>query len=130
MHPPQAENLERELRFALQALALPARAQAAYHAGACTTCELFHDFVHAHEALTPAVSPRFTAEQGEALAAVYAALQCLPATELECWDDSALGRDGWDRLRGLAVTALLALGWPLEPPAPYRQVSPGVWQRP
>ncbi len=130
MHPPPVENLERELRFGLQALALPARAQAAYHAGACTTCELFSDFVYAHEALAPATSPRFTGEQGEALAAVYAALQRLPADERECWDDCVLHRAGWDRLRGLAATALAALGWPLEPPPPYRQESPGVWRRP
>jgi hypothetical protein len=130
MNPAYADNLERELRFGLQALTLPAEAQAAYHAGACPTCELWSDFVYSYEALAPAESPRFSGEQRDALSAVYTALQTVPESERVCWDNAALAGDSWARLRGLATAALAALRWPVEPPTAYRQVSPRVWQRP
>lgn len=130
MNPSETDNLERELRFGLQALALPAQAQSAYHRGACAICELFSDFVYSYEAVTPDISSRFTSDQREALASVYTALQTIPEAEYVCWDDSALGGASWVQLRRLATVALDALEWPREPPAPYRQISPGVWQRP
>ena len=109
---------------------MPAPMQIAYHSGMCTTCELDSNFVHSYEALAPIQPPRFTSQQRDALAAVYEALQAVPDAERECWNDSALDGGSWERLRGLAVSALDALTWPLEPPPTYRQVSPGVWQRP
>jgi hypothetical protein len=122
--------LESELRIGLQSLVLPGDDQFAYHIGACPACELVSEFIRPYQAYVSNFSQRLTSSQIEALGRVAKEIDAMVDEEVECFDRDVLDRLVWVRLRRLAAEALTSLGWPIEAPIPYRQVSPGVFIRP
>ena len=123
---PNAGFLEREVRIGLQVLALSSDEQLRYHAPACMECELFGEFMDPYEAYISNFAARLTHMQRTALAAVADALVEVSSASPE---RPMLDGDHWSRLRALSVAALGAMNWPVEPPPPYVEVSPGTWHR-
>jgi hypothetical protein len=122
--------LELNLRIGLQALALPADDQFAYHTGACPVCELISDFIYPYQAYLGNFSEKLTPLQIAALGHIAREINTMAPEDVKCFDREVLDHLVWIRMRGLAADALICLGWPMEPPSPYRMSSSGFSVRP
>jgi hypothetical protein len=121
-----SEHTLDQLRWALQALALPYAAQRnLFPSFACIADELALDFDHWRE--TAMHQHDFTAEQSAALTSLDAMLTEMTAEKNpEPWTDDALARlPRWETVRKRALSALEAFHWTLEVPPPGRAVFVG-----
>jgi hypothetical protein len=115
-----------QLRWSLQALALPYAAQRdLFPSFACTADELALDFDHWRE--TAMHQHDFTPDQMAALASLDALLTEMTAeSNPSLWTDDALARlPRWDTVREFARNALDAFDWRLDTPPSGRSVFVG-----
>jgi hypothetical protein len=115
-----------QLRWSLQALALPYAAQRKlFPSFACIADELALDFDHWRE--TAMHQHDFIPDQLAALASLDALLTEMTAeNDPGLWTDDALARlPRWDKVRELARNALEAFDWMLETPPSTRAVFVG-----
>ncbi|OFW71106.1 MAG: hypothetical protein A2W02_01210 [Alphaproteobacteria bacterium RBG_16_64_48] len=111
----RAQSLD-QLRWSLQALALPSDAQRSlFPPFACTADELALDFDHWSE--TAKQQQTFTTEQLAALASVSALLSAMSGeNDAGLWTNSALGLPRWQKVRERARKALETFRWSLDTP--------------
>jgi hypothetical protein len=117
------------LRDSLAALALPAGEQVQSNGpGSCIACDLLNDFDHAQRVAIG--SGLLTEEQLRVLGEIDAVMESMKQLDFECFNNDVLYRPVWQRLRELAVNALLAFGWEDAKLKPFTEIQPGVWKRP
>jgi hypothetical protein len=124
------EGLRRNLKEALQALALPPAEQIRVTEPGCVMCELYEDFCSDYPAYISMFDPELSEDQRNLLLAVAGNLENIPNEAFVCYDNSCLEHQAWAEVRSSAAAALSALGWKMELPATYQEVEPGVWRRP
>lgn len=108
-----------ELRHSLQALAMPAAVQLALFPDfVCKADELALDFANFYGAVRGNYPNDYTAEQWATLETIDRALEERSGEEnAERWTDDAVRTSCvWEMIRGLARTALDALGWEVSAP--------------
>jgi hypothetical protein len=123
-------DFERNLRYTLQALALPPAEQVRVLSPGCVTCDLYEDYRVAHRYYLAADDLHPTPEQVASLTALAGLLEEVPEEAWICFENTCLHHPGWERVREAAQRALEAFGWPLEAPPEFEEGEPGVWQRP
>jgi len=121
----------RELKYSLQALAVPAADQIRAQTPACVVQdELLLDYDHSYEVLSQHFGSELTGEQRTALRRVHEHSD--QWTEQDNAGDpleDLARRPFWVTMRSFAAEALARMRWPVEPPPPYKPLGDGVWQR-
>ena len=123
------DGIEREFRYAIQALAADPDAQIATLSPGCVTCELYEDFAGYYQAYLDAFANDLIEPQRAQIIALHDALEAMPDADCECGNVDLLNRESWSRVRKMARAALESLGWPLQPPPAFHEIEPGVWKR-
>lgn len=118
------------LQHSIRALASPIENQLKLFAPfECPACELlltFDDDIDPFIQLSPDLSPT----ERTALTELRRKLGSLPKLECERTGPRIeLEREHWTAIRASARAVLEAFGWPVEPPPPPVETSPGVWSR-
>ena len=122
-------GIEREFRWAIQALASDPDAQVAALSPGCITCELYEGFFGFVEPYLDVFAETLTESQHAQIHVLREALDEIPDNDCECFNNSVLDRESWHNVRMIARNALEMLGWPLESPPGFHETEPGVWRR-
>lgn len=122
--------VEREFRYALQALAAEAPDQIRVLSPGCVACELLNDYDLERQRYREAFGPWLSRRQSERIGQIDRAIGAIPEADLQCFDNDVLTRPSWGQVRAAAKDALLAFGWPPGLPSEFTEVAPSVWRRP
>lgn len=116
------------LRESLAVLALPADEQFRVNSPGCVSCDLFEDFMHAR---TVAIehAPNLSFPQRQVLDELDRVFNSMQKADKVCFDDDAIRRPNWHRVRDLAAVALRMFGWEGTAVPPFVEIMPGVWRR-
>jgi hypothetical protein len=113
----------RELKWSLQALAMPASDQLSlFPQVAAKADELALDFDHWASVVNDNYAEELSSVQIDALAVISQTFKTMSGHaadfEAELWtEDAVRSSSHWDDIRRLAANALEAFGWPLERPS-------------
>jgi len=113
----------RELKWSLQALAIPASDQLSlFPQFAAKPDELARDFDHWASVVNENYEEELSSAQIDALAAISQTFQTISGHaaefEAELWTEEAVRSSShWDDIRRVAAVALEVFGWPVESPS-------------
>lgn len=117
------------LRESLAILALPAEEQVCVNGPGCVSCDLTEDFMHAR-AVAIEHAPNLSGPQRQILDTIEGVFNSMQEADDACFDEDAICRPNWQRVRELAAEALRLFGWEGTVVPPFVEIKPGVWQRP
>ena len=127
----------RELRDALQTLALPAREQIRVTQPGEVTVELYEDFTTYSRAFLEIAGTEVTDAKRASLEAVRNALESIPNEDFgdyaEGFDTAyelLLSRSSWEEVRRKAREGLATFSWPEEAPPAYERVASNIFWKP
>lgn len=115
---PKPNTLLTRLKYALQALAMPAEIQLGlYPPIVCKADELALDFDNWYRATRFSSLVELTRSQIEALDAINEKLNLMSDSEKALWTDDGLRSEAsWSEVRLLSQSALSSFNWETEPP--------------
>ncbi len=119
-------GIEREFRYAIQALALPPTEQIRVLSPGDIYTELYEEFVHWYPLFLQRTTTPLSQKQKKTLDGLAQKLSALPD---ECFDDDKLDDQKWEEIRKIAKKALRSLFWPVKAPPEFKEIRPGVWSR-
>lgn len=120
------EGIEREFRYAIQALALSSAVQIRVLSPGDINTELYEDFIHYYPLFLQTTRTPLNQRQKEILDELDQKLAALPQ---EYFDDAMLDHQKWEEIRKIAKEALRLLFWSEEAPPEFKEIQPGVWAR-
>ncbi len=119
-------GIEREFRYAIQALALPSDQQIRVLSPGDINTELYEDFKHWYPLFLQTARTPLSQPQKEILAELAQKLDSLPD---EVFDDDMLDHQKWEEIRRMSKEALRSLFWSETAPPEFKEIQPGVWSR-
>ena len=124
------QGIKREFRYALQVLAANSPDQIRVLSPGCIACELLDDYDLELRQYREVFRDSFTRRRIEAIERLDRAIDVIPESDHECFNNDVLTRPAWDEVRTTAKETLAAFGWPEGLPPDYTETAPGIWRRP
>ena len=120
------QGIKREFRYALPGLAASAPDQIRVLSPGCIACELLDDYNLELRQYREVFRDSFTRRRVAAIARLDRAIDVIPESDHECFNNDILTHPAWDGVRATTTETPAAFGWPEGPPPDYTETAPGI----